>query len=84
MIVLDVGWMHLKASSKPFVSVAIWRLRPFTLLAGSKPRGPPLSVVLTLWVSITPAEGTAVRPPLRTRAHEYRVDPLPDAPLRQP
>ena len=32
------------------------RLRPLIFLPASKPRGPPASVVLTDWLSITPAE----------------------------
>src|ERR1700726_1024782 len=44
-------------TSKPPVSVTMWRLRPLIFLAASYPRGPPLSVVLTDWVSMTPAHG---------------------------
>jgi hypothetical protein len=47
---------------KPAVSVTMWRLRPLTFLAASQPRGPPLSVVLTDWLSMTPADGLASRP----------------------
>jgi hypothetical protein len=36
------------------VSVTIWRLRPLTFLSASYPRGPPLWVVLTDWLSMTP------------------------------
>src|SRR5437762_13134611 len=32
----------------PVVSVMMWRLRPLTFLPASYPRGPPLSVVLTV------------------------------------
>src|SRR4051794_41822014 len=39
-----------------------WRLRPFTFLPASEPRGPPLSVVFTLWLSSTTAVGEASRP----------------------
>jgi len=46
----------------PMVSVRMCRLRPFTFLPASKPRGPPASVVLTDWLSITPALGLASRP----------------------
>ena len=48
--------------SNSLVSVMIWRLRPLTSLAASKPRIPPLSVVFTDWLSITPADGLASRP----------------------
>lgn len=37
-------------------------LTPLIFLPVSKPEIPPLSVVLTLWVSITPALGLASRP----------------------
>jgi hypothetical protein len=40
----------------------MWRLRPLTFLPASQPRGPPLSVVFTDWLSITPALGLAARP----------------------
>jgi hypothetical protein len=51
-------------SSSPCVSTAMWRLRPFTFLAAaSQPRGPPLSVVFTLRVSMTAAAvGLGSRP----------------------
>ena len=44
------------------MSTATWRLRPFSRFAASQPRGPPLSVVFTLWVSMIAAEGLASRP----------------------
>ena len=47
---------------RPSVSVTMWRLRPLIFLPASKPRIPPLSVVLTLWLSMTPAVGLASRP----------------------
>ena len=50
------------AISRPPVSVRMWRLRPLTRLPASKPRMPPLSVVFTDWLSITPADGAAWRP----------------------
>ena len=47
--ILNIGWVHDGAQSKfPCVSVTMWRLRPLILLPASKPRGPPLSVVLTV------------------------------------
>ena len=36
-------------------------LRPFTIFAASHPRGPSASVILTDWLSITPAVGLAPR-----------------------
>src|SRR6266487_935219 len=50
------------AFDEPSVSVTTWRLRPFTFLAMSNPRGPPLSVVFTLWLSMMPADGVGLRP----------------------
>lgn len=44
------------------MSVTRWRLRPETRLPASKPRAPPASVVLTLWLSTTPAVGEASLP----------------------
>src|SRR5512143_714448 len=38
------------------------RARPLIFLPASKPRGPPASVVLIDWLSITPADGLASRP----------------------
>jgi hypothetical protein len=43
----------------PWVSVTMWRLRPLIFFPASKPLGPPLSVVFTDWLSITPAVGLA-------------------------
>src|SRR4051795_8674289 len=51
-------------SNSPFVSTATCRLRPFSRFAASQPRGPPLSVVFTLWVSMMAAVGLASRPHL--------------------
>src|SRR4051812_31133942 len=51
-----------RISPRPSVSTMTWRLRPFTFLPASKPRGPPLSVVLTDWLSSTAALGEASRP----------------------
>ena len=44
------------------MSTRAWRLRPLIFLPASYPRGPPASVVLTLWLSRTAAEGLAARP----------------------
>ena len=41
------------------MSVRIWRLPALTDLAASNQRGPPLSVVFTDWLSITPADRLA-------------------------
>ena len=61
MAVCTLAGVTCTSISRPDVSVAIWRLRPFTFLAASKPRGPPLSVVRALWLSITTAEGSGSR-----------------------
>jgi len=45
--ILNIGWCTMALSKFPCVSVTMWRLRPLILLPASKPRGPPLSVVLT-------------------------------------
>ena len=49
-------------SMQPSVSMMIWRLRPAIFLPASWPQTPPLSVVLTDWLSITPAPGDACLP----------------------
>ena len=55
--------LHCPLMSLPLAfKTALDTVRPLTCLAASNPRGPPLSVVLALWLSITPAEGTALRP----------------------
>src|SRR5918998_336037 len=63
---LSASWMLAACtttpSSSPSVSTATWRLRPLRRLAASQPRGPPLSVVFTLWVSMIAAVGLASRP----------------------
>ena len=60
--ILDVGFVHPHGERNPSVSVTIWRLRPLIRLPASIPRGPPLSLVGTLWLSIIPALGVSVRP----------------------
>ena len=66
--VLDVGRMHEDAEQQPVrvhrdvAHRSATRLDPFSRLAASQPRGPPLSVVFTLWVSMTAAVGLASRP----------------------
>src|SRR5712671_4282667 len=62
MRILDVGSCTKTASRKPCVSVTMWRLRPLMRLPASTPRGPPLSVVGALWLSMMPAEGSTLRP----------------------
>ncbi len=49
-------------SMQPSVSMMIWRLRPAIFLPASWPQTPPPSVVLTDWLSITPAPGDACLP----------------------
>src|SRR5215213_9714960 len=58
---MSAAWTRMPSNS-PFVSTATCRLRPFSRLAASQPRGPPLSVVFTLWVSMMAAVGLASRP----------------------
>ena len=41
------------------------RLRPFTFLPPSKPRGPPCSVIFALWLSMIAALGVGSRPARR-------------------
>jgi hypothetical protein len=44
-----------------------------SLLPASNPRGPPLSVVFTDWLSITPALGLGSRPSTFARRHYEQV-----------
>src|SRR3954468_23021488 len=80
---LSASWMLAACtttpSSSPSVSTATWRLRPFRRLAASQPRGPPASVVLTLWVSTTAAVGLASRPAPSQHDHEVVANALPHA-----
>jgi hypothetical protein len=72
--ILDVGLVHPHGEQNPSVSVTIWRLRPLMRLPASNPRGPPLSVVGTLWLSIMPALGAGFRPCLwRARATSWAL-----------
>ena len=74
----------MPATSRPPVSVRIWRLRPLTNLPASNPRGPPLSVVFTDWLSITPADGLASRPSAsRARMSSSWLIPFSVASVRQ-
>ena len=63
-----------RRAGKPCVSVTMWRLRPLMRLAASTPRGPPLSVVGTLWLSMMPADGVARRPSASEQRHQTSVD----------
>ena len=45
------------ANSKPKVSTRMCRLRPLIRLPASSPRGPPISVVFTVWLSMMAASG---------------------------
>jgi hypothetical protein len=86
--VLDIGGMNRDIDLSPVVLVTIWRLRPLTFWAvspGSRlcrargqapPRGPPLSVVLTDWLSITSADGLATRPAASRFEQEFEIDPF--------
>jgi hypothetical protein len=57
-----------------------WRLRPLIFLAASYPLGPPASAVLTLWLSITAAEGAGLAAgPLAIAHDEVVVDGLEQA-----
>src|SRR4051794_32867795 len=50
------------ARSRPSVSTTMCPLRPLRSLPPSKPRGPPISVALTVWLSMLPALGVGSRP----------------------
>ncbi len=69
-------------SMRPGVSVMTWRLRPVIFLPASWPQTPPPSVVLTDWLSITPAPGDACLP-VRGRARSSGNVPIDHA-LPQP
>jgi len=72
--VLDIGRMDLGGEDKALRVGHDMRLRPLMRLPASTPRGPPLSVVDTLWLSIMPAEGTRSRPACwRARATSARL-----------
>jgi hypothetical protein len=54
-----------RCETHPFVgdtSPSRCRLRPFSFLPASNPRGPPDSTVLTYWLSMMPHDGSASRP----------------------
>lgn len=55
--VLDVSPVNDGGNQEAPVSVRKWRLRSLIFLPASYPDIPPLSVVFTLWLSITPAVG---------------------------
>src|ERR687894_45047 len=80
----SASWMSAACtttpSSSPSVSTATWRLRPFSRFAASQPRGPPLSVVFTLWVSDDRRRGAGLPPgALAQHDHEVVADALPHA-----
>jgi hypothetical protein len=57
-----------------------------TFLPASKPRGPPASVVLTLWLSMIPAVGDASRPTCSRAAMSrvaWIVDQMPSCQKRR-
>ena len=79
------GWTTSR-SGRPSVSVSRCRLRPLTFLPASKPRGPPASVVLTLWLSMIPAVGEASRPACSRAAMSrvvWIVDQMPSCQNRR-
>jgi len=51
----------------------MWRLRPLIFFSCVIARGPPLSVVFTDWLSITPAVGLASQASRLARRHNERV-----------
>ena len=51
------------ARSRPSVSTTMCRFRPLSRLPPSYPCGPPISVALTVWLSMLPAWGLAPAPP---------------------
>jgi hypothetical protein len=68
--ILYAGFMHDACDQKargvsekvPFASFDLSATSSLSLLPASNPRGPPASVVLIDWLSITPAVGLASRP----------------------
>ena len=68
--VLNIGGVNLGADEEAnrigddmaLASPSLRWGRLLTFLPASYPRGPPLSVVLTDWLSMIPAEGLASRP----------------------
>src|SRR6185295_9280599 len=75
---MSAAWTRMPSNS-PSVSTATCRLRPFSRFAASQPRGPPLSVVFTLWVSMIAACRRTGLPPgaLAQHDHEVVADTLP-------
>src|SRR3954451_7404624 len=61
-------------TNSPVVSVRMWRLRPLIFFAASKPRGPPASVVLTDWLSMTLPSGRFAR-----FQQQLEIDPIQHA-----
>ena len=72
----DPGYRRREACKPtrwPSVSVTMWRLRPLIFFPASKPRGPPLSVVFTDWLSITHGGRACLAPRLLARRHHQHV-----------
>src|ERR1700752_3070229 len=58
----------------------MWRLRPWRRLPGSKPRGPPASVVEAVWLSMTPARRLRLTAKFPARPPDQGLDDsLPSA-----
>src|SRR5260370_32395948 len=62
MIVLNVGGLNKHGEQRAFGIGDDVTLAAFDFLATSNPRGPPLSVVFALWLSMMPADGIGLRP----------------------
>jgi hypothetical protein len=69
-LVLHVRWMHDGANHQVESVDPICRLRALIGFPASKPRGPPLSVVFTHRLLITPAEG--LDPPFEVARRHHR------------
>ena len=73
--ILNIGTMHRKANQEADGIGDDVTLASIDPLAGVIALTPPLSVVLTLWLSITPADGSAARPSAwRAAATSWRFD----------
>lgn len=57
LVVHDLRAVDLASSTKPSVSSSRWRFFPFTFLPPPYPRCSPTPVLLTYWLSTTPAVG---------------------------
>src|SRR5215217_6550528 len=73
------------ASNNPSVSTNRWRWRPLIFLPPSYPRsGPPISVVLTDWISIHTALGGRLAPRCPAGAFAQGLDHLGPGPVVAP